>query len=88
MTAGSDFAGTTSLAASESANIQQDDEAGSDAICLRTRSKHPLASEEFDPDMFDQILAEFDPDVEPLIDDAMYQQFLQVSVNSTAYKLV
>lgn len=55
-------------------NAEEDD----DAICLRTRSKHPLASEEFDPDLFDRLLAEFDPDVEPLIDDAMYQHFLQV----------
>eukprot|EP00878_Enallax_costatus_P013350 GHUV01013957.1.p1 GENE.GHUV01013957.1~~GHUV01013957.1.p1 ORF type:complete len:769 (+),score=333.72 GHUV01013957.1:180-2486(+) len=76
-TATSTAAATPSIAASESANAPQDDDAGDDAICLRTRSKHPLASEEFDPDMFDRLLAEFDPDVEPLIDDAMYQQFLQ-----------
>jgi hypothetical protein len=36
--------------------------------------------QEFDPDIFDRLLEEFDPDVEPLMDDAMYQQFLQVSV--------
>jgi hypothetical protein len=34
--------------------------------------------QEFDPDMFDRLLEEFDPDVGPLMDDAMYQQFLQV----------
>jgi hypothetical protein len=28
--------------------------------------------------MFDRLLAEFDPDLEPLLDEEMYQQFLQV----------
>jgi hypothetical protein len=39
--------------------------------------------QEFDPDMFDRLLEEFDPDVEPLMDDAMYQQFLQVCHKTT-----
>jgi hypothetical protein len=35
--------------------------------------------------MFDRLLEEFDPDVEPLMDDAMYQQFLQVSNTMTVH---
>lgn len=64
-------------AASSTVGAAADDEE-SEAICLRTRSKHPLAQADFDPDMFDRLLAEFDPDVEPLLDEEMYQQFLQV----------
>jgi hypothetical protein len=30
--------------------------------------------------MFDRLLAEFDPDLEPLLDEEMYQHFLQVGV--------
>jgi hypothetical protein len=42
--------------------------------------------QEFDPDIFDRLLEEFDPDVEPLMDDAMYQQFLQVWYITTLKK--
>lgn len=62
-------------AAGDTAAAADDD---SEAICLRTRSKHPIAEQEFDPDMFDRLLAEFDPDLEPLLDEEFYQQFLQV----------
>jgi hypothetical protein len=58
-----------------------------DAICLRTRSKYPLAAQAFDPDEFDRVLAECDPDVEPLVDDEMYQQFLQVMCHGPGQQL-
>jgi hypothetical protein len=52
--------------------------AGEDAISRRTRSRLPLGPVTFDPTEFDRVLAEFDPDVELLVDDAMYTEFLQV----------
>ena len=52
--------------------------AGEDAISRRTRSRLPLGPVSFDPTEFDRVLAEFDPDVEMLVDDDMYAEFLQV----------
>jgi hypothetical protein len=70
----------SSTAAASAAGDAAGGDADSEAICLRTRSRHPIAEQEFDPDMFDRLLAEYDPDLEPLLDDEMYQQFLQVRV--------
>jgi hypothetical protein len=54
-------------------------EGGDEAISRRTRSKRPLGpAVELDPSELDRLLAEFDPDVEPLLDDDVYRQFLQV----------
>lgn len=86
----SGLSGLSGLAAASSitaASTAGDTAAGDDeseAICLRTRSKHPIAEQEFDPDMFDRLLAEFDPDLEPLLDEEMYQHFLQVCVGRQA----
>jgi hypothetical protein len=33
---------------------------------------------ELDPSELDRLLAEFDPDVQPLLDDDVYRQFLEV----------
>lgn len=74
----SGLAAASSTAAASAAGDTAAGEEDSEAICLRTRSKHPIAEQEFDPDMFDRLLAEFDPDLEPLLDEEMYQQFLQV----------
>lgn len=52
---------------------------GDEAISRRTRSKRPLGpAVELDPSELDRLLAEFDPDVQPLLDDDVYRQFLQV----------
>jgi hypothetical protein len=52
---------------------------GDEAISRRTRSKRPLGpAVELDPTELDRLLAAFDPDVEPLLDDDVYRQFLQV----------
>lgn len=74
----SGLAAASSTAAASAAGDTAAGDEDSEAICLRTRSKHPIAEQEFDPDMFDRLLAEFDPDLEPLLDEEMYQQFLQV----------
>jgi hypothetical protein len=55
-----------------------------DAICRRTRSRYPLEAARYDPDEFDRLLAEFDPDVQLLQDDDMYNTFLAVSVRQCA----
>jgi hypothetical protein len=38
-----------------------------------------LTTARYDPDEFDRLLAEFDPDVQLLQDDDMYNTFLAVS---------
>jgi hypothetical protein len=74
----SGLAAASSTAAASAAGYTNAIDEESEAIGLRTRSKHPIAEQEYDPDLFDRLLAEFDPDLEPLLDEEMYQQFLQV----------
>lgn len=64
---------------------QGDDE----AISRRTRSKRPLGpSVELDPSDLDRLLAAFDPDVQPLLDDDVYRQFLQVTMGGVTKAFV
>lgn len=71
----------TAGAATASGAVTGDDdgpETGVDAICLRTRSKHPLGVDEYDPELCDRLLAALDPDVDGYAADDAYREFLQV----------